>query len=1317
MKKSTALKRAALLLVLAHASTLAAITFTNNTTISDSRYDGQEIVVDKCVVTVSGVHTFASLQVHEGGMLTAPESVTGLAVVVSGDVLVSAGGRLGMDEKGSATGQGGGSSLGVPLAGSGGGYGGNGGQAAGVSRSGGTYGSVVEPTGLGSGGGAGLGGPGGKGGGLINLKVGGTLRVDGAVSANGGKGLNSRSGGGSGGSIWISAKELSGTGWITAEGGDGEPGAGGGGGGGRIALDYGQNRFTGAVAAKGGNGYQAGGAGSIYMKADGATPKVQFDNGGRSGVSEVTEMPSSIDLVIGPGANLVPKASLVLRSLIIQSGGWLLVSNPTSTITVSGDTLVESGGGISADRSNSASTQGNGSQSQVSGLNVAIGGGGGHGGNGGGMPPSYALGYGSGGSAFGSLSAPVEVGGRGGGTLQFGGLGGGAMRLTVNGLLVCNGRISADGGDGQDAYAGGGAGGSLLINVGTLAGGGIISANGGAGIGDGVYGGGGGGGGRISIQFGGNLFLGSIVARGGSSLYPGGAGTVYLKRTGSEPGQVLVDNGGQRGTNTLLNGGTASRYDLTVRGSAVVLIPTETVGNLLLASNGWIVVSSSPTSTSPTAFRVNGNAIIEAGGGILGDGAGYTSGMGPGRGAYSTYSPYTRLGGGGAYGGYGGTGFALSSTNKSAGGNAYGSVITPTERGSGGGGDARTTGGSGGGVVDLRVSGALEIGGVISANGNPGTSLGGGGGSGGSVLIEAGALTGTGVISADGGNGNGQGGGGGGGRIAIKYTSGMFTGRISAFGGLGGIPGGAGTVYMKPASGAVRVIANNDGRAGTNTLVSAVDVAFDLEIADGACVWPSGFTLVVSNLSLLSGGILTFQPTQAVASLTVRGAAMVESNALISVDGKGYAIGAGPGAGFSTNQAGSGAGYGGVGGASSRSPGGKAYGFAAQPLENGSGGGRGYGTQVVGSEGGGVLRFIVQRALLLDGGISANGKPALNESAGGGAGGSVWIDAGSFHGCGFIRARGGAGELLEGGGGAGGRVAVYAPLYGFQGSVSVAGGEGFEPGETGSVFFAEAPIPLKVVSQTPTGTLEHAVDSVVLQLNTLVNRFTLSPADFVISDPEGLPVTVTLSVTTNGGPSTVRASFERQTKEGVYTVRFGPQVENIHGASMMAMYTGSFRIDWPVVLGSVLDTNHHAVAGVLLQPSAGGASATTDSQGFYTLKIPPLKLVTVTPTRTGMVFDPAIRQYQEPTGTLMNQDYVARPSGALALASRVELGNLILGWEGGPGTQYQVESSTNLVDWAACNDSATCINRGERMEAVFPVDSRPQKFFRVKQLP
>src|ERR1035438_3280618 len=60
------------LLLLVPRLAATAVTFTNDTALPsyDTNYDGMDIVVTNCTLTVDGAHSFASLQVLNGGNLT-----------------------------------------------------------------------------------------------------------------------------------------------------------------------------------------------------------------------------------------------------------------------------------------------------------------------------------------------------------------------------------------------------------------------------------------------------------------------------------------------------------------------------------------------------------------------------------------------------------------------------------------------------------------------------------------------------------------------------------------------------------------------------------------------------------------------------------------------------------------------------------------------------------------------------------------------------------------------------------------------------------------------------------------------------------------------------------------------------------------------------------------------------------------------------------------------------------------------------------------------------------------------------------------------
>src|SRR5208337_4115175 len=194
--------------------------FTSDTTIGagNDNYDGQDIIVFGCTLTVDGQHSFSDLLIVNQGTLTHSPStygVGGLNLTVSNNVVVEAGSSIVADGRGYGGGQGPGpgASLysdvpyGPPLyytSGGGGAYGGQGGASSGGATGGAGYGLVLSATNLGSGGGLGS-GPGGSGGGVINLKVGGAILADGNISANGEPGTNTSSGGGSGGGINLSA--------------------------------------------------------------------------------------------------------------------------------------------------------------------------------------------------------------------------------------------------------------------------------------------------------------------------------------------------------------------------------------------------------------------------------------------------------------------------------------------------------------------------------------------------------------------------------------------------------------------------------------------------------------------------------------------------------------------------------------------------------------------------------------------------------------------------------------------------------------------------------------------------------------------------------------------------------------------------------------------------------------------------------------------------------------------------------------------------------------------------------------------------------
>lgn len=162
-------------------------------------------------------------------------------------------------------------------------------------------------------------------------------------------------------------------------------------------------------------------------------------------------------------------------------------------------------------------------------------GGGGYGGNGGGST------FG-GGTHYGSESAPALFGSSGGNYWNnYGGTGGGVIRITVSGTVTNNGSINAKGNAGMaggssatGSASGGGSGGAIYVVTGAIAGSGSYAVNGGNG-GDGSSAdGGGGGGGRISLNYSSStatLTSSTLIVAGGTgpgSAADGSAGSAYV---------------------------------------------------------------------------------------------------------------------------------------------------------------------------------------------------------------------------------------------------------------------------------------------------------------------------------------------------------------------------------------------------------------------------------------------------------------------------------------------------------------------------------------------------------------------------------------------------------------------------------------------------------------------------------------------------------------------------------------------------------------------------------------------------------------------
>ncbi|CAH1775844.1 unnamed protein product, partial [Owenia fusiformis] len=209
---------------------------------------------------------------------------------------------------------------------------------------------------------------------------------------------------------------------------------------------------------------------------------------------------------------------------------------------------VDLSGEVHADFTGFASSDGDGQGiDQINGRTLG-GSGGAHGGRGGRPASGYYSAM-----SYGSIYLPNTKGSGGGAPVHgLAGRGGGIFLIEVHETMRIEGRLHSNGEAGQGTHGsgGGGAGGSILVYTHNLDGGGSIEATGGAGQSDL---GGGGGGGRIALYYkGDNYYIGEYIVHGGSSRDQyGGAGTVFIedRTTPEEPHRTFIsDNAGYSST-------------------------------------------------------------------------------------------------------------------------------------------------------------------------------------------------------------------------------------------------------------------------------------------------------------------------------------------------------------------------------------------------------------------------------------------------------------------------------------------------------------------------------------------------------------------------------------------------------------------------------------------------------------------------------------------------------------------------------------------------------------------------------------------------
>jgi hypothetical protein len=366
------------------------ITDSTNLTIGVPGSDAQALVAAKSIritnstVSVTHASTEGSLLI-EGGTLTAtrlaakdftvrkhvkPDGTTvhstlthpakgvkGLTLAAT-TFLLEQGSRIDVDGKGHANEQ---THPGVPLAGTGvgGSYGGLGGRSPATAR---TYGHYASPNELGASANDGN----VAGGGLVRIVMadGGSVTLDGTVTANG---QTNASGGGSGGGVYLRTAALGGTGSISANGGTANS-TWGSGGGGRIAIvGYAPGRLSGSftgetlyqqVTATGGNTNQPGGAGTLFLQSSAQQyGDLVVDNAGKVAPTPLPGLPegTTVELVVGntfsdSRLSLVPGllAGYRVNPNVAQNGTATLLDDTSFLVTDNTDKLVTVDGDLSS---------------------------------------------------------------------------------------------------------------------------------------------------------------------------------------------------------------------------------------------------------------------------------------------------------------------------------------------------------------------------------------------------------------------------------------------------------------------------------------------------------------------------------------------------------------------------------------------------------------------------------------------------------------------------------------------------------------------------------------------------------------------------------------------------------------------------------------------------------------------------------------------------------------------------------------------------------------------------------------------------------
>lgn len=506
-----------------------AITITTPTVISslNATYDNQPLVVDGAVLTIDGTHSFSSLTLQNGAVVTQSAAIdiysVPLDLTVADTLTIDQYSRIDVSGKGFLQ------TVVGSMNYSGGSHGGSGGVKNATSFTNTVHGDFRSPVDFGVGGVNQWNLPVTRGGGAVKIST-GTLILDGDIFANGEGGYvgAANRAGGSGGSVWIDASvTVSGTGSIRANGGSGENNFAGGGGGGRVAIYYNDassfdlaNIYS--IGGAGRGGTPSGGAGTIYLLDRLANIElVRVDNGvNPAGTSQETvyDVYGVSRLEVKSAAISLP-ASTQIGSIHIGGASLATMRNVRADrLDITGNSMVTSPSAVGANATTLDITAGHlwvdvGSSIDVTGKGLSNVG----------DANTFNLDN----PKFPSMPGSGSWGNT---------FGGGVIKVSAD-QIVLDGHIKSDG---KSSGSNGGNGGSVLLIVGTLQGSGSISASGGSQRNS--------KGGRVALYYtdvSSFDLVDGIVAYGTQDeayVYDSVPGTVYLKQRGNVTDELRIKN-------------------------------------------------------------------------------------------------------------------------------------------------------------------------------------------------------------------------------------------------------------------------------------------------------------------------------------------------------------------------------------------------------------------------------------------------------------------------------------------------------------------------------------------------------------------------------------------------------------------------------------------------------------------------------------------------------------------------------------------------------------------------------------------------------